>query len=159
MEREWMKRNHADRDNGCISSHLCRLMTENQMQPLFGCKRHRCDWPQEGPKLSFLYRSEGWRAWSQIIKLNWKKKKKEGIFIEFIWVWNLKCIPMMNRKRIGLGECGDSGLHYGEWRELSCTQVSMAGHWKANPYISVWVVLPTVPTRMVGGIENWGLSK
>lgn len=81
MEREWMKRNHADRDNGCISGHLCRPMTENQMQPLFGCKRHRCDWPQEGPKLSFLYRSEWWRAWSQIIKLNWKKKKKKEFLL------------------------------------------------------------------------------
>lgn len=46
---------------------------------------------------------------------------------------------------------------FGECRELSCTQDStalLAGHRKANPYLSIWVVLLTVPTRMVGVTES-----
>lgn len=63
----------------------------------------------------------------------------------------------MNRKRIGLGEgqCKDSGLHLANAENFLVPNAAwLAGHRKANPYLSIWVVLLTVPTRMVGVTES-----
>lgn len=52
---KWMKRSHTDRDNGCIHGSLCRQMTENQIQPLFGCKRHGCDMTLGRTRVFFFF--------------------------------------------------------------------------------------------------------
>ena len=54
----------------------------------------------------------------------------------------------------------EKDLALGNVETVTCVVwVSIAGHWKLSPYLSVCVALPTVPTRMVGGTENLCPSK
>lgn len=72
-------------------------------------------------KSNFFYRPEGEEACSLIIKLNWRMGRGDIYCTSELEVWSvyLWWIKKEKKKRIGLGEYENSGLHFDKWRNIS----------------------------------------
>lgn len=99
-------------------------------------------------EVNFFYRPEGLESMQSDDQVELDKK---GIFIVYLSLKFETCTYGQWKINWSWGMWRQWSVLW--WVDRTClTEVSIAGPWKANTYVSVWVALPTVPAR-------WEVSK